>query len=158
MERWTKLGITTAICFGAASVGALLNLRSFDDWYPSLKKPSWNPPERVFAPVWSALYLGMAVAAWRIWLKSEEAELPRPLAYFAAQLALNVAWCGVFFSLKQPGWASLEILALWGAILATLVSFWQEDRVAGALMIPYLAWTTFAAALNIAIWRMNDDR
>ncbi len=155
-QRLIGLGVSVAACFGAAAVGGAWTSGSVETWYPRLNKPSWNPPSVVFGPVWSALYLGMAVAAWRVWDRSRnEEKARRALALFGAQLALNVAWSGIFFGLMQPGWAALEIIALWGAIAATLLAFWEQDEAAGALMAPYLAWVTFAAALNLTIWRMN---
>lgn len=137
------------LAFGAAFLGAQFGP---GDWYAGLRKPSWNPPGWLFGPVWTLLYAAMAVAAWRVW-KAGEA---RPaLALHVVQLALNAAWSWLFFGLHRPGLAFVDILALWAAILATTLAFFPKDRAAGWLMVPYLAWVSFAAFLNFTLWRMN---
>lgn len=124
-------------------------------WYASLAKPSWNPPSWVFAPVWTALYAMMGIAAWLVWRKSRFDGARAALTLFAVQLVLNALWSYLFFGLHRPDLAFVEIVALWLAILAVLVLFWREDRRAGALLVPYLVWVGFAACLNFALWRMN---
>ena len=126
-----------------------------DGWYADLAKPSWTPPGQVFGPVWSILYASMAVAAWLVWRQSGWAGARGPLALFAGQLGLNVAWSWLFFGLQSPGLACLDILLLLAAILATLIAFWRRSIAAGALLLPYFVWVGFATALNLAIWRMN---
>jgi tryptophan-rich sensory protein len=149
------LGVSLLLCFAAAAFGARVTAPAIRTWYPELRKPSWTPPAGVFGPVWSALYLAMAVAAWLAWRRADMDCRAPPLRLFATQLVLNVAWSALFFGRKQPGVAFVEILALWTAIAATTVSFWRTSRPAGLLLIPYLAWVTFASALNLAIWRKN---
>lgn len=149
------LALSITICFGCAALGSLLTQPSLGDWYTQLRKPTWTPPDWVFAPVWSALFLCMAVAAWLIWRDRRVAGTKLALTLFAVQLALNVAWSGVFFALRLPGIACLEIVVLWLAIAATTALFCRRNRAAAMLMLPYLAWVTFAGALNAAIWRMN---
>ena len=140
------------LCFGAAAVGARFRPGA---WYAGLHKPAWNPPNRLFAPVWTLLYAVMAVAAWLVW---RDVGLSREVALFVVQLALNAAWTWLFFGLKRPGLAFADIVALWLAILATLVAFWSVRPLAALLLVPYLAWVTFAAALNGALWRLNRPR
>jgi tryptophan-rich sensory protein len=155
MRRWATLIAWLVICGTAAVLGAVPTAASLRMWYPSLVKPSWNPPNAVFGPVWTVLYALMAVAAWRVERQRSHPQRLRALAIFVVQLLLNVAWSWIFFGLQSPGMAAIEVVFLWAAILATIVAFWPIDRVAAFLMVPYLAWVTFATALNIAIWRLN---
>ena len=128
---------------------------SVGTWYPTLAKPAFNPPNWMFAPVWTALFFMMAIAAWRVWRRDGLRKARWALMLFALQLALNLSWSIVFFGLRSIGWALVEIVALLLAILATTLVFWQRDRVAGMLFIPYAAWVAFATVLNAAIWRLN---
>ena len=121
-------------------------------WYASLNKPAWNPPSWIFGPVWTFLYLMMAVAAWLVW-KRDGWKLPVWL--YLVQLALNAAWTPIFFGAHELGWALAEIIALWFAILVTMLAFLSVSRVAGLMLAPYLAWVTFATFLNFTLWRMN---
>jgi benzodiazapine receptor len=127
------------------------------DWYASLAKPAWTPPTWVFGPAWTILYAMMAVAAWRLWrrLGARPHESRRALVLFAVQLALNLSWTPVFFGMQRPDLALVVILVLWLAIAATIVAAWKACKTAAALLVPYLAWVTFATALNAAIWRLN---
>ena len=127
-----------------------------DDWYASLRKPTWTPPNWIFGPVWSVLYVSMAVAAWVVWRKRQSVAVVVPLSLFMVQLALNLGWSVVFFGLQNPDGACIEIVLLWAAIVATLVAFWRVTATAGWLLVPYLGWVTFAVALNFAIWQLND--
>jgi tryptophan-rich sensory protein/uncharacterized protein YbjT (DUF2867 family) len=149
------LMVFVGVCFGAAALGGALTSTSVSDWYPTLAKPSWTPPAWLFGPVWTTLYLLMGLAAWLLWRRGDGRGLAVPLSLFALQLALNVAWSAIFFGLRSPGWAFVEILALWLAIFATTASFWQRSVTAALLLLPYWLWTTFAAVLNFAIWRLN---
>jgi benzodiazapine receptor len=149
------LALSVALCFAAAGLGSLFTRPAIEGWYASLPKPSWTPPNWVFGPVWSALYLSMAIAAWLVWRRGGFPGAKLPLALFAAQLALNVAWTVVFFGLRTPGAAFAEIVFLWLFILATAIAFWPISRVAAWLMLPYLLWVTYAAGLNFSIWRLN---
>ena len=135
-------------------VGAVIGINTAPDaWYASLAKPPFNPPNWVFAPVWTTLYILMAWAAWRVWrvtgLKSIE------MLAFAIQLGLNLAWSAIFFGLHRIGFALGEILLLDLAILYTLLLFWRRDWKAGAALLPYLAWTMFASVLTHAFWTLN---
>ncbi|MFO7903477.1 MAG: TspO/MBR family protein [Planctomycetota bacterium] len=143
------------ICFAAAGIGSAVTTPQIDGWYANLAKPSWNPPNWIFAPVWTALYLAMAVAAWLVWRQDGIAGAKVPLALFGIQLALNTLWSCIFFGLENPGLAFAEVLLLWAAIAVAMVTFWSRSKVAGALFVPYLAWVTFAALLNFTVWRLN---
>ena len=143
------------ICALAAAIGGVATAGPVRTWYPALRKPGWNPPAQLFGPVWSVLYLTMAVSAWLIWRTRDATDVSVPLALFAVQLALNVLWSGLFFGLRRPGAALLEIGVLWIAILSTAVAFWPIDPVGSVLLLPYLAWVTFAAVLNGSIFSLN---
>lgn len=147
------LVVWLAACFLAGSFGAIFMP---GEWYTTLRKPSWNPPAWIFGPVWTALYTVMAVAAWLVWKRGGFAARRGPLALFLTQLVLNAAWTPLFFGLHQPGLAFAEIVCLWLAIAATLAAFRPLSRTAAWLLAPYLAWVTFAAALNFALWRLNS--
>jgi tryptophan-rich sensory protein len=124
-------------------------------WYAALAKPAWNPPNAIFAPVWSVLYGLMAVAAWLVWRRAGFSGAGAALSLFAVQLILNALWSYLFFGRHQPGLAFGDIVVLWVAILSVVLLFWRVDRVAGALLLPYLAWVGFAAYLNFTLWRLN---
>jgi benzodiazapine receptor len=148
-----RLVISIAVCFAAAWLGSLVTRPALEPWYAGLAKPPWTPPNWVFAPAWTTLFALMAVAAWLVWRRA--GLVSTPLALFLLQLLLNVAWSWLFFGRQSPGTAMIEIVVLWGAILATTLEFWRVDRLAGWLLLPYLAWVAFAAALNFSIWRRN---
>ena len=141
--------------FLAAGIGGAITARSVRTWYLTLRKPTWNPPARLFGPVWSVLYLLMAIAAWLVWRGRDAADVRAALALYAAQLALNVLWSFLFFGLRRPSTALIEIALLWFAIAATIAAFWPIDRTAAALLLPYLAWVGFATVLNRSIARSN---
>lgn len=144
-----------AICFGAAAVGGWFTASSVKTWYPELLKPVGTPPSWVFGPIWSVLYLLMATAAWIVWEQCHIYDVWLPLTLFFAQLILNAAWSLVFFGLRRPGLALLEILILLLAIGLTAVSFLRCSPEAFVLMIPYLGWVAYATYLNFGIWRLN---
>jgi benzodiazapine receptor len=152
-ESLLRLLVSLAVCLGAACLGAFITMPSLRPWYANLNKPTWSPPNWLFGPVWTILYVAMAVAAWMVWQKSGLME--RPMKLFVLQLSLNAAWSVIFFGLRSPGAAFAEIVALWLAILATLVEFWKVAPAAGWLFVPYLAWVCYAAALNLSIFRLN---
>ena len=153
-ESLLRLIVSLAVCLGAAGLGALMTTPALRPWYADLHKPQWAPPNWLFGPVWTVLYVAMAVAAWLVWGRS--GLMDRPMKVFVLQLALNVAWSGVFFGLRSPGAALAEIIAMWVAILATLLEFWKISSAAGWLLVPYLLWVSFAAVLNFSIWRLNS--
>lgn len=142
------------ICIAVAAAGGLANSYGLADWYPTLAKPWFNPPNEVFGPVWTVLYLMIAVAGARFALMPAP-DRAAPLAAWCVQLALNLAWSWVFFYGQAIGWALVVIAGLWTAILVTILAGWTKDRLASLLLIPYLVWVSFAAVLNVAIWRLN---
>ena len=145
------LVVWLVLSFGAAWAGSRFGP---SEWFTALRKPSWNPPNWVFGPVWTLLYALMAVAAWLVWKKAGWSAAPA-LGLFVFQLVINALWTWIFFGLQRPGWAVVDIVALWLAILGTAVAFWFKDRIAAALLLPYLAWVSFAAVLNWTLWRLN---
>jgi len=150
-QIWAMLGFLL-ITFAVAGVSGMATSGSVREWYPTIIKPSWNPPGWVFGPVWTILYAMMAVAAWLVWRKTGWSGA---LVWFAVQLALNAAWSPLFFGLHRIDLALVDIVALWVAITGTLVAFWKVSPLAGGLLIPYLAWVSFATALNFTLWRLN---
>lgn len=138
-----------AACALAALTGSIFRPGA---WYERLAKPAWRPPNWLFAPVWSLLYLMIAVSGWLVW---REAGISGPLVVYALQLGLNAAWTPVFFGLHRIGLGFATICLLWLAIAATIAVFYPVSPTAAILLLPYLAWVTFAAALNYAIWRLN---
>jgi tryptophan-rich sensory protein len=138
------------------AVGGIATSSSVSTWYPTLAKPAWNPPNWLFGPVWTLLYILMGVAAWLVWRKGFDAPgVPRALILFGVQLLFNLAWSIVFFGLRSIGWALVEIVAMWVLILVTLVAFYRLRPLAGWLLVPYQLWVTFATALNATIWWLN---
>jgi benzodiazapine receptor len=141
-----------ALCLGAGGLGGWSTAQSVGSWYPTLVKPPFNPPAWIFGPVWTTLYVFMGVAAWRVWRK---AGWGTPLTLFAIQLALNSLWSFLFFGLRSPGLALLDIVPLLAFILLTWRAFRPIDRPAAALLVPYAAWVSFALLLNASIWWLN---
>jgi tryptophan-rich sensory protein len=149
------LALFVALCLGIGVLGASLVEASIDTWYADLIKPAFTPPNAVFGPVWTVLYLLMAVAAWRVWRGADRQTARGPLTLFALQLALNLGWSVVFFGLQKIGAAVATIIVLDVAVLVTTLAFRTVDRAAALLMTPYLAWVLFATVLNVATWRLN---
>lgn len=155
VRTWIVLAGFLAASFGVAAIGGAFTAAGMPEWYMSLDMPAFNPPSWVFGPVWTALYIMMAVAAWLVWRRSGFGRAKTALGLYFIQLALNLAWSGIFFGLRSPGWALAEIGVLWVAIVATAVYFFRHSALAGWLMVPYALWVSFAAILNAAIWRLN---
>jgi translocator protein len=149
MKKYLSLFAFVALCLAVGAGAGFLTAQSVMTWFPTLVKPWFNPPSWLFAPVWTTLYIMMAVAAWLVWLRKGS------LVLFYVQLALNFAWSLLFFGLHSPAMALVDIAAMWVAILLTLLGFWKVDRRAGWLMVPYLAWVSFASLLNASIWWLN---
>jgi len=145
------LGLTYLVAAGST----VFTAAAIPTWYAALAKPSFNPPNAVFAPVWTLLYTLMAIAAWLVWKLPSSPLRRSALMIWCLQLALNFLWTFIFFGSHQTGLALLEIALLWLEILATAILFFRLRRPAGWLFVPYLAWVAFAAALNAAIYRMN---
>jgi translocator protein len=144
-----------AACFATAGLGATFTSVTVNDWYQTLRKPTWTPPDAVFGPVWTALYFLMALAVWFYWRRAGWPAGKRGFGIFALQLGLNAAWSGLFFTLRSPGLAFAEILLLWGAIVVTIAVFRRASPLAAGLLVPYLGWVSFAVFLNAALWRLN---
>jgi len=141
-------------CSLAARMGAAFRP---GDWYERLAKPSWRPPNWVFPPAWVVLYLTIAVSGWLVWRKVGFAGDVLPLSIYLVQLVLNAAWSPIFFGLRRPDLAFIEIIMLWLSIAVTIAVFRPISAAAAWLLLPYLAWVTFAAALNFTIWRLNRE-
>jgi len=147
--------ISIAIAQSAGLIGTFFTASSVTGWYMTINKPSWNPPSWVFGPVWTSLYVLMGIAAYLVWQQRDVPGAKLALSVYALQLAFNTLWSILFFGLKNPGLAFAEILVLLISILVTAVLFWRITPWAGALMIPYIAWVSFATYLNYTIWQLN---
>ena len=143
-----------AVTFIAAAVGAFGSAQAAS-FYGQLRLPSWAPPASWFGPVWSVLYVLMAVAAWIVWRAPLESRTRTPLVLFLLQLAVNALWSWLFFAWRLGGLAFADVVVLLALITATLLSFWKVKRLAGALLLPYLCWVSFATALTWSVWQSN---
>ncbi len=151
-----KLIGSIILCELAGIIGSLFTVTAINSWYKTILKPALNPPSWIFGPVWTTLYALMGAALFLIWRKGfEKKEHRRALILFGFQLFLNAIWSIIFFGLHSPFWALVDILALWFSILATLILFFKISRAATYLLIPYLAWVSFATYLNFMIWMLN---
>lgn len=150
--RWGVLGLSLAAVVAVSIIGGTATDTGPGTWYAGLEQPSWEPPDWVFGPVWSLLYVAMAVAAWLVARHGTHARpVQRALVLYAVQLALNLAWTLVFFGLENAVGGVVVIVALLVAIVATIGAFFRIDRVAAALLVPYVAWVAYATALTVAI-------
>ena len=150
-----KFGLAIVICELAGVLGSIFTVGSVDGWYLTLAKPSFNPPSWVFGPVWTTLYALMGVSLFLVW-DSKSKSRRHAVEIFGAQLVLNVCWSVIFFGLHQAAWAFVEILFLWCAIVATIWAFYKIRPAASYLLVPYLAWVSFAAVLSYSIWQLNS--
>lgn len=139
----------------AASSGAVFKP---GPWYASLEKPSWCPPNWLFAPAWSVLFLLNAWVGSRVYEAAPAEGLVPLMVLYGVSLALNAAWSGLFFGLKRPDWAFREVILLWVSVLAQIIAFAPVDMTAALWLLPYLAWVSFAAFLNLTMWRLNRER
>lgn len=146
--------LALAVTFLAATAGAVASVDA-GVFYAQLDRPGWAPPGWLFGPVWSVLYTLMAVAAWLVWRKVGFPEATMAISLFVSQLVANALWSWVFFAWRLGALAVVEILVLWGLVAATVAAFGRIQRLAALLLLPYLAWVTFAAALTVALWRRN---
>ena len=145
---WLVLAYITAAIGAIASVNA-------PEFYGQLVQPGWGPPAWVFGPVWTTLFTMMGIAAWLVWRAAPLEATRGTLVLFVVHLAVNALWSWLFFAWHLGGWAFAEVLVLWVLILATIVAFWRFSRIAALLLVPYLAWVSFAAVLNFWLWREN---
>jgi len=150
VNQFLKLAVAIVICEGAGIIGSFFTINSVNTWYTTLDKPFFNPPSWLFGPVWTILYLMMGISLYVAWEKKKV-----DLKWFWIQLLLNSLWSILFFGLKNPSLAFLEIILLWGAIFMTIRSFWKNKRTSAYLLIPYLFWVTFATILNLSIVLLN---
>ena len=176
-KGWPSLMVALLIPFVAAAIGGLATQRSVDGWYRTLHKPTWNPPAWLFGPVWTVLYLLMGLASWLVWQEETKARgnpkepllsraemekqstgIRNALTWYGLQLAANVLWSLLFFGARRIRLALGELIVLWTLIAGTALQFYRIRPVAGELLLPYFAWTSFAAVLNTAIWRLNCNR
>jgi translocator protein len=139
----------------AAAIASALTQTTVDFWYPQLVKPEWAPPRALFAPVWSLLYATIAIAGWQFWRRSIPKDRAVPLSLWGTQLALNAAWPGVFFALKNPALGSAVIILLLAFIVATIVAFYRRVPSAAYWLLPDALWVAYATALTIAVWGLN---
>jgi benzodiazapine receptor len=149
-----RIVLAIAICEYVGALGSLFTAPAVNGWYAGLTKPSFNPQNFVFAPVWTSLFALMGVALYLVWQKRDP-QNRFALTLFGIQLGLNLLWSIIFFGLHSLSGAAWEIVLLWIAVLLTLVSFWKISRAAAYLLVPYLAWVSFAAVLTFSIWRLN---
>lgn len=157
MQKIIRIATAVTTCMIVGYLSGMVTRASITTWYPTLIKPVFNPPNWVFAPVWSLLYVMMGVAGGLIWTKLETDEVAVKGAFklFIGQLALNAFWSYLFFGLHNPLLALIEVVLLWLLIYETYTKFKVIDRVAGMLLLPYLAWVSFATLLNASIWWLN---
>ena len=144
------------LCLAVSGIGGAITATSVDTWYQALKKPPFNPPDWVFAPVWTTLYILMGIAAWRVWRLRSFEVTGQAIAVFAVQLGLNLTWSFLFFGLQRIDLALVEIIVLLCAIITNTILFWRIDRLAGLLFVPYAAWVTYATVLNASLWLLNE--
>ena len=151
-----KLVVSIVACQCAGLIGSVFTTPNIPTWYAALEKPFFTPPSWLFAPAWITLYLLMAIAAFLVWRKGFAHEgVKCAVIVFLVQLVLNALWSVVFFGLHSPLWGMVVILALWVAILLTIIKFFKLSVAAGSLLLPYILWVSFASALNISIWVLN---
>lgn len=167
MRNFIACIVCLAVAFAASGIGSIATVQGLDAWYAGLRKPAWNPPSWVFGPVWTALYAMMGVASFLVWKRGygireegavsgeNRAGVRVALGVYLVHLAFNASWSWVFFAWREPGWAVVNIVLLWVLIVATMVRFAPLSRAAAWMLGPYLAWVTFATALNFTIWRLN---
>lgn len=151
---WLPLAVFLLLVFAVAGIGGVATSSSVGGWYQTLAKPSFNPPDWIFGPVWTTLYAMMALAAALAWRRGGARRRPA-IAWFCIQLTLNLCWSLLFFGLQLIGAALICLVLLWLAIAVALRHFWRIDRLAGLLLVPYLVWVGFAGALNFMIWQLN---
>ena len=148
-----KLIICILICQIIGFAGSLFNIKSIPGWYSKQKKPSFNPPNWIFGPVWTLLYLLMGISLYLVLISGKVTTLA--IIIFSIQLFLNLIWTAIFFGMKKPSLAFIEIILLWISILINIIIFYNLSKISAYLLIPYLLWVSFAAVLNFAIWKLN---
>ena len=156
MSNIVKAIIAIAIPLMVGATSGFFTVTGVESWYQTIQKPSWNPPGWIFGPVWTTLYVMMGIALFLVWKEDTSEELKKiAIALFAVQLTLNFFWSFIFFNQQQPGWALVEIIAMWIFILLTIFAFAQVNKTAAWLLVPYISWVSFATILNYTIWQLN---
>jgi tryptophan-rich sensory protein len=153
--NWLKLILSILFCESAGLIGTIFTAKNIPAWFSTLKKPAFNPPDWLFGPVWITLYAMMGISLYLIWKKSGEQDVKLPITLFIIQLILNALWTLIFFGLKSPQYAFIEIVILWIFILLCIIKFYPISVTASLLLIPYLLWVSFASVLNYSLWRLN---
>jgi tryptophan-rich sensory protein len=152
---WLVLAGFLTLSIAVLSLGGAVTAPAIEVWYQGLAKPPWTPPDWLFGPVWTALYLAMAVAAWLVWRRWGWQGARCALILYLVQLGLNFLWSPAFFGLRDPLLGMVVIAPLWLAVAATTVAFFRKQTFAGSLFVPYLAWASYAVGLNAAILALN---
>jgi len=157
MNKISRITIVVIICLAVGYLSGMVTRASITTWYPTLVKPSFNPPNWIFAPVWTSLYVMMGVAAGLIWnqITTQKAAVTKALQFFTIQLVLNALWSYLFFGLHNLMLATIEVVLLWLMIFETYSQFAKINKTASYLMLPYLAWVSFASVLTASIWWLN---
>lgn len=156
MNNSVKLLLSIAIPVAVGATAGLFTSAEIPGWYQTIQKPSWNPPNWLFAPVWTSLYVLMGIALFLIWKSTATDKVKqKAISLFAIQLALNFCWSFIFFNQHQIGWALVEIVVMWLFILLTIFAFAPISKVAAWLLVPYISWVSFATILNYTIWQLN---
>nr|WP_181105691.1 TspO/MBR family protein [Xanthomonas arboricola] len=155
-SQWFGLLGSLVLCYLVAALGATASIQAAT-FYAGLQRPDWAPPGWLFGPVWTVLYGMMAISVWLVWRRGGWSSARWALGLFVLQLALNGLWSWLFFAWHMGAWAFVDIVALWVALVLTIVAFAKWQRVAAWLLVPYLLWVSFAAALNYAVWQLNPQ-
>lgn len=157
MQKILRIATVIMTCLAVGYISSIVTRENISTWYADLNKPFFNPPNWIFAPVWTLLYIMMGFAAGRVWNKidTNEKNVKKAFLFFIIQLALNALWSYLFFGLRNPMLASFEIILLWLMIYETYLQFKKIDKVSGYLLLPYLAWVSFATILTFSIWYLN---
>ncbi|MFH1656359.1 MAG: TspO/MBR family protein [Candidatus Nealsonbacteria bacterium] len=154
--NFLKLIISILICQGAGLIGSIFTSPAISTWYVTFKKPSFNPPNWIFAPVWILLFLLMAISLYLIWDRGlKDKKIKIAIFLFSIQLILNIFWSILFFGLQSPFYAFIEIIILWLIILLTIISFYKISKISAYLLFPYILWVSFALILNFSILILN---
>ena len=154
--NWARLAFAVIVCNVAGLAGSVFTAPNIPTWYASLNKPAFNPPNWIFGPVWTTLFVLMGISLYIVWMKTDfKGDGCLAKAVFGIQLDLNILWSILFFGMQNPLLAFIEIIALWLSIFSTIWIFYRIDRKASYMLIPYIAWVSFAAFLNYSIWMLN---
>lgn len=153
VKNISKLIISIALCLSAGALGSLFTSSSIPTWYAALQKPAFNPPSWIFGPVWTLLYIMMGIALYLVWTNKKKSKTA--ITIFGIQLALNALWSILFFGLKSPLYAFIDIIALWITILLAIIYFYKTSKTAAYLLIPYILWVSFASVLNFYLMILN---